>query len=77
MQKNMWGSKCTKLIGMGDAAASICGDYFRWIYCDTVGEGGFRITDRCAWNGLSGGRFLSDDGAGTRLAYDIIRTRGG
>ena len=69
MQKNMWGSKCTKLIEMGDAAASICGDYFRWVSCDYVGEAGFWITDHCAWKGLAGGRFFLEDGKGTRLAF--------
>jgi len=69
MQKNKFGSKCTQLKEMGDAAVSICGNYFRWVYCDYVGEAGFWITDHCAWNGLAGGQFFLEDGAGTRLAF--------
>jgi len=71
VQGNNWlgGSHCTKLIEMGDAAASICGNYLRWVYCDYVGEAGFWITDHCAWKGLAGGRFFLEDGKGTKLAF--------
>ena len=68
-QWNKFGSKCTQLIAMGDAAVSICGDYFRWLYCDYVGYAGFWITDHCAWKGLAGGRFFLEDDADTKLAF--------
>ena len=54
---------------MGDAAASICGEYLRGFICDVVGFGGFWISDNCAWNGLAGGRFYVGEGPQMKLAF--------
>ncbi|CUS11891.1 unnamed protein product [Tuber aestivum] len=59
--RNAFGSKCTKLHALGDAALSLCGVLFRWYFCDAAGFAGFWISDHCAWNGLAGGRFIYDD----------------
>ena len=68
-QRNMGGSKCTKLIGLGDAAVSLCGGYFRTVSGNYAGFAGFWIADHCAWKGLAGGRFFLEDDADTRLAF--------
>ncbi|PUU73826.1 hypothetical protein B9Z19DRAFT_1094340 [Tuber borchii] len=68
-QRNELGSRCTQLIAMGDAAASICGSYTRWFACDYVGFAGFWITDHCAWNGLAGGRFFVEDKFDTKFTF--------
>ena len=54
---------------MGDAAASICGEYLRGFICDVVGFAGFWISDHCAWNGLAGGRFYVGEGPEMKLAF--------
>ena len=54
---------------MGDAAASICGEYLRGFICDVVGFAGFWIADHCAWNGLAGGRFYVGEGPEMKLAF--------
>ncbi|PWW77130.1 hypothetical protein C7212DRAFT_315070 [Tuber magnatum] len=68
MQRNPFGSKCTTLHSLGDAAISLCGVLFRWYFCDAAGFAGFWISDHCAWNGLAGGRFIYDDIPESRVA---------
>ncbi|KAG0643717.1 hypothetical protein HOY80DRAFT_944353 [Tuber brumale] len=61
MQRNPFGSHCTKLHSLGDAAISFCGPFAALYPCDAAGYAGFWIADHCAWNGLTGGRFLYGD----------------
>ncbi|RPA91588.1 hypothetical protein L873DRAFT_1794775 [Choiromyces venosus 120613-1] len=68
-QRNPWGSRRTKLLGLGDAAVSICTvRALTWTWCDAVGYAA--IGSRVIVLGMDwrGGRFFFEDFPPTEIA---------
>lgn len=66
-QKNLTGSRCTKMSDVGSAAIGICGTYNVWVTCRLAAHAAWVIQQQCVSNGRAGGTVWPEEGKTTKI----------
>ncbi|KAG0137098.1 hypothetical protein HOY82DRAFT_535739 [Tuber indicum] len=58
IQTNPGGSHCTTSMSVGTAQIAVCGKFWHYVPCDTLGWAARQIVAVCRWKDYAGGKYI-------------------